>query len=438
MEWWVTLSLILGGVLVLLFIGVPVAFSFLFVNIIAVYYFWGGIPGLNQLILSVYESVSSFTLFPIFLFVLMGEIMFRSRVAPQMMDVLDKWMGRVPGRLSLLAVAGGTLFATLSGASIAGVAMLGSVLVPEMQRRGYKKPMVLGPIIGSGGLAMMIPPSSLGVLLAALAQFSVGTFLIAILIPGLIMAVCYGGYIVIRCILQPHLAPVYQVERTPVGVKLSLTAKYIMPLSLVIFMVIGLMFLGIATPTESAAMGALSCIILAGFYRKLSLRMLRESAENTMKISVMMYMIFTGSAAFSQILSFTGASTGLVETVASLNLPPILLMICMQLILLIMGTFMSTVAIMMVTIPIFMPIVSILGFEPIWFGAIMLLNMEMATSTPPFGMLLFVMKGVVTDKSISMGDIYKAGLPFIFCDMVTMGLMMTFPQLVLWLPSKMM
>jgi tripartite ATP-independent transporter DctM subunit len=367
----------------------------------------------------------------------MGDIMFRSNVAPQMMDVLDKWLGRLPGRLSLLAVAAGTLFATLSGASIAGVAMLGSVLFPEMKKRGYKNSMILGPIIGSGGLAMMIPPSALGVLLAALAHFSVGTFLIAIIIPGFLMAACYAGYIIIRCYLQPHLAPAYAVSKTPFKIKVLLTVRYVLPLSLVIFMVIGLMFLGIATPTESAALGAWSCVILAVFYRKLTWDTVKKSIESTIKISVMMYMIFTGSAAFSQILAFTGASTGLVQAVTDLNFSPIVFIIIMQIIFLIMGTFMSTVAIMMVTIPIIMPIVNILGIHPIWFGVIMLLNMEMATSTPPFGMLLFVMRGVIKDSNVSMADIYKATLPFIFCDMVSMTLMLIFPQLVLWLPSMM-
>lgn len=184
-------------------------------------------------------------------------------------------------------------------------------------------------------------------------------------------------------------------------------------------------------------MGAMSCIVLAACYRKLNWEVIRTSAESTMKVSVMMYMIFTGAAAFSQILSFTGASTELVQAVVRLSLPPMLLMICMQLILMVMGTFMSTVAIMMLTIPIFMPIVNVLGFNPIWFGAIMLLNMEMATSTPPFGMLLFVMKGVLKDDNITIVDIYKAALPFILCDMVIMALMIAFPQTVLWLPTMM-
>ena len=174
MEWWQILIVIFSSLVFLFLIGVPVAFSFLLIDIVGVYIFWRGEVGLLQLISSIYDSVTNLALLPVPLFVLMGEIMFRSGIASRMMDTLDKWIGRVPGRLSFLAIAGGTVFATLSGSALAGTAMLGSVLVPEMEERGYKSPMTLGPILGSGGLAIMIPPSALGVLMAALGRFSVG------------------------------------------------------------------------------------------------------------------------------------------------------------------------------------------------------------------------------------------------------------------------
>ena len=193
MEWWLILIIIFVALVVLMAVGVPVAFAFLAINIVGVYIFWNGIAGLNQLMLSIYESVTSFALLPVPLFVLMGEIMFRSGIATRQMEVLDSWLGRIPGRLSLLAVGGGTLFATLTGSAMAGAAMLGSTLVPEMEKKGYSKAMSLGPILGSGGLAIMIPPSALGVLLAALGEFSVGKFLVAIIIPGFIMGALYAG-----------------------------------------------------------------------------------------------------------------------------------------------------------------------------------------------------------------------------------------------------
>lgn len=436
MEWWLILLIIFSALVLLFILGVPVAFAFLFINVIAVYVFWGGEAGLSQMILSIYESVTIFALLPVPLFVLMGEVMFRSGVAPRMMDVLDKWLGRLPGRLSLLAVGGGTLFAALSGSAMAGAAMLGSVLVPEMEKRGYKKPMSLGPILGSGGLAIMIPPSALGVLLAALGRFSVGRFLIAIIIPGLIMAVLYGTYVIGRCWLQPQLAPSYAVRPTSLLEKIRATIRYVLPLSSIVFLVVGLIFLGIATPTEAAALGALGCLVLAFIYRGLSWEVLKTSITGTLQVTIMMLMILTGSTAFAQILAYTGATQGLVEFALSIPLPPICVLIAMQIVLLIMGTFMEPLTIMMVTLPIFMPIVEKLAFNPLWFGAIMLLNMEMATTSPPFGLVLFVMKGVAPPGT-TMGDIYRAGLPFLVCDAVAMAFMMACPGLVLWLPTLM-
>ena len=436
MEWYWILCLIFCALMGLFLIGVPVAFAFLFINIVGVYLLWGGEAGLSQLVLSVYRSVSTFSLLPVPLFILMGEVMFRAGIAPKMMDTLDTWLGRIPGRLSMLAVGGGTLFSTLSGSAMAGCAMLGSVLVPEMEKRGYKKEMSLGPIIGSGGLAIMIPPSALGVLLASLSRISVGGMLMAIILPGVIMAVLYGGYIVLRAWLQPELAPSYEIERVPLRQKLILPCRYVLPLGTIVFLVIGLMFIGVATPTESAALGALGCFVLVFIYRGWNWEVIRGSVAATLRITVMMFMIMTGAMAFSQILAFSGASSGLVSLAGGVDLPPIMIMIFMQIILIFMGVFMEPLTIMMVTLPIYMPIIKTLGFDPLWFGTIMLINMEMATTTPPFGLVLFVMKGVAPPDT-TMADIYRAGFPFLVCDAIAMGLIMAFPALALYLPGLM-
>jgi tripartite ATP-independent transporter DctM subunit len=203
-----------------------------------------------------------------------------------------------------------------------------------------------------------------------------------------------------------------------------------------VFLVIGLMFLGVATPTESAALGALGCFVLVFIYRGWNWEVIRGSIAATLRITVMMFMIMTGAVAFSQILAFSGASSGLVSLAGGLDLPPIMILIFMQVILIFMGVFMEPLTIMMVTLPIYMPIIKTLGFDPLWFGTIMLINMEMATTTPPFGLVLFVMKGVAPPDT-TMSDIYKAGFPFLVCDAVAMGLLMAFPALALYLPGLM-
>ena len=434
MEWYYTLTIIFGSFLVLMALGLPIAFAFLAINVVCCFIFWNGAAGLTQLVLSISSSVTHFTIVSVPLFVLMGEVMFRSGIASKMMDVLDSWFGRLPGRLALMSVAGGTVFAALTGSGSAATAMLGKLLVPDMEKRGYHKAMTLGPIMGAGGLAIMIPPSALGVLLAALGQFSVGDFLVAIIVPGLMMSVAYAIYIIVRCWLQPHLAPAYPVAPIALRQKLINTALYIFPLFFVMFLVVGLIFLGVATPTESAALGAMGTFLLAWMYGGLSWRMIKESLLSSMRITVMLLMIITGSTAFSQILAFTGATSGLADLATSADVPPMVVVIIMQLILILMGMFMEPLSIMMLTVPIYYPVIQAFGYDPVWFGAIMLLNMEMATISPPFGLNLFVMRGVAP-KGVTMGDVYAASIPFLLLDLVVMGFLLAFPPLVLWLPG---
>lgn len=397
--------------------------------------FWGGTKAFEQLIDSVYSSVTLFALLPVPLFVIMGEVLFHSGLAFKSVDIVDKWLGRIPGRLGLVAVASATLFSSLSGSSMGTTAMLGRILVPEMQRRGYKTPISIGACM-SGGLAMIIPPSALAVLLGAIAKVSVGKILIGGVIPGLILASLYVIYIVGRCWLQPSIAPPYDVSSVPLSQKISSSVKYLLPLAGIIFLVIGLIFLGVATPTEAAAIGAFSTFVLAALFGRFNFDLVKKAVTGTLNISVMMFMILTGSLAFSQLLAYSGATSGLVQFASSLQIPPIFLMIAMQFVILILGTFMEQLAIMMITIPIFLPVIKTLGFNEIWFALIMLINLEISMKTPPFGFLLFVMRGVAPINA-TLADIYRATFPFIFIDIIGMGLIMAFPILALWLPSLM-
>ncbi|MFC1979815.1 TRAP transporter large permease subunit [Chloroflexota bacterium] len=436
MEWWVVLLIIFIGLMLLMTLGMPVAFAFMFINVVGVISFWGGGAGVRQLGLSIFSSLSKFHLIPVPLFIFMGEVMFQSGLGLSMVDALDKWMGRLPGRLGLLAVSAGTLFSTMSGSSMGSTAMLGSVLSPEMERRGYKKPISIGAIMGSGGLAMIIPPSGLAVLLASLAEISIGKLLIAGLIPGLIIAFFYATYIIGRCYLQPSIAPAYPLTPAPLSEKVIFTLKHILPLGLIIFMVLGFIFLGITTPSEAAATGALGTIILAAFYRRLNWKLLSKSISDTIMITSMIFMIIAGAIAFSQILAYSGASRGIAEFVTSLPLVPILVIMAMQIGAWGLGCIMSSIGVMMITVPIYMPIVYALGADPIWFALLLLINLEMGQTTPPFGLLLFTMKGVAPPDT-TMGDIIRAGLPFVACDLAAMLLVVTFPILALWLPGLM-
>jgi len=436
LEWQLALVFIFGSLVILMLTGMPVALCFMLINMAGMYLFFGGFPGLEQLITSIYSSLNTFILLPVPLFILMGEVMMHSGIAPLLIGALDKWIGRVPGRLSLLAVAVGTLFSALTGTSLASVAMLGSSLVPEMERQGYKKSMSLGPILGSGGLAMMIPPSALAVLCGAIAEISIGKILMAIILPGLLMAAVYAVYIIVRCFLRPDLAPPYEVPSTPMKKKLLSTAKYVLPQGIVVFLVVGVIFMGIATPSEAAATGAFGTFFIAFIYKRLTWEVIKKAVKGTVSVTGMLFLIIAGAMAFSQILGFSGAGAGLTELATGLALPPIVIIMIMQIIILFMGGFMDVVSIMMIVLPIFVPVVRSLEVSDIWFAVLFLLNIEMAGTSPPFGMSLFVMKGVAP-RDTKMIDIYMAALPFLVCDLVVMIMLFVFPSLTLWLPSLM-
>jgi tripartite ATP-independent transporter DctM subunit len=434
-SWYLMLILFFVGLFSLMLTGMPIAFCFLLINIVFMFLLWGGSKGLEQFVLSIFASLASFVWLPIPLFVLMGDVIFVAGVAPDMIGAVDKWLGRLPGRLSFLAVGGGTLLATLTSSSIASGIILARTLLPEMEKRGYKKPMSLGPILGSGGLAIMIPPSGMAVLIGALGDMSVGKLLIAIIIPGLLMATNYAILILVRCTLQPSLAPPYEVAPAPLSEKLVATARYILPIGFIIFLVTGVIFLGIATPSEAAATGALGCFILAAAYRRLNWEVVKKSISSTLEITVMILMIIGSSVAFSQILAFSGATQGVTEYILNLVLPPIGVVVAIMILGLILGMFMSTNAIIIIVVPLVMPIIVALGFDPVWFGVLFLIIMEVGVTSPPFGLTLFAIKGVAPNTSIK--DCYKAALPWIGCDLIAVTLILFFPAIALWLPGMM-
>lgn len=436
MEWWLVLLIVFGSLLILMLTGLPIAFTFMAINLIGVFIFWGGLVGLHQLILSIFESVTFFALLPVPLFILMGEVLFQSGMGTRMLDALDTLLGRLPGRLSLIAVAGGVLIAVLCGNTWASTAMLGSMLVPDMRKRGYKKPMALGPIMGGGALAIIIPPSGMAVVLATLAGISVGGLLIAGLVPGLVMAAFFTIYIIGRCKLQPHIAPSYTVRRLSLSEKFLPIAKNVLPLGVIVFAVIGLMLLGLATPSESAAFGALATIVLSAAYKSLNWQMIRKAFTSTIRTTTMIFMIFCGSTAFSQILAYSGATKGMVNLAVRLPIPPIALLICMMLVVMFLGMFMDQLSILMITLPIFMPICHALDWVPLWFGLMLLINMSIANLSPPFGIELFVMKGV-SPPDITMADIYRASVPFIIMEALVILLVMIIPPVATWLPDIM-
>lgn len=419
---------------VLLVIGMPVAFTFLFIMMTASYFMMGPQAGPYATILSFLDSIGIFSLAPVPLFILMGEVLLNTGLATQSLDALSKLLGKLPARLAILANIGGALFGMLSGSTMASTAVLGSSLVPEMRERGYSKAMSVGPILASGGLAMIIPPSSLAVIYATTAKIPIGRLLLAGLLPGLLMALNYTINILVRVKINPSLAPDYEPDRISLGEKVRLLVTDLLPMTIIVFLVTGVFILGIATPTEAAALGAVGTIIVSMFYRKMTWDAFKKSIRGTVVITTMTLFIIGGSQIFSQLLAYSGATQEIVKYLTALNLPPYGMLAVMILIIIVLGTFMESVPIIMVTVPIFSPLVALLGFDPIWFGVIMLISMQIGMTTPPFGLLLFVMKGCAGDD-MTMGDMVRAAFPFLISDTISMLLIILIPAIALWLPN---
>jgi tripartite ATP-independent transporter DctM subunit len=434
MEWYWAIALLFGLIVGLMLLGMPIAMAFLASNIVAAMLFMGGPRGIAQVLNNGFGGMTSFALVPIPMFLLMGELFYYTGLAARMFNAIDKLLGNVRGRLAYVTVIGGTGFASLSGSSMGATALLGSLMVPEMMKRGYSKYLSMGPIMGTGGLAVIIPPSALAVLLATLGRSDVGALLLAGVLPGLVLATLYAVLIFLWTVFAPDAAPAYVVVGVPLREKLRLVLTDIVPMVLVIVLVIGIMVSGYATPTEAAAVGCLAVMVLAACYRALTWAGFRKSVDAALRVTVMAFLIIFGSATFSQILAFSGASAGLIGWATEFQVSPLGMLLIMMAIIFFLGCFMDQLSMMLLTAPIFFPLAKTLGFDLTWFGLIMLLALEVGYTTPPFGLLLFVMKGVAPPGT-TMREIYLAAAPFIACVLVLIGLIIAFPPLATWLPA---
>jgi tripartite ATP-independent transporter DctM subunit len=277
----------------------------------------------------------------------------------------------------------------------------------------------------------VIPPSILVVIIASLSQQSVGRLLVAAVVPGLILAFSFFVYILVRARLQPHLAPPYVAKAASWGERLR-ALGVILPLSVLILLVLGSIFFGVATPSETAALGATGVLVLAALYGRLSWAKVKSAFMATVSVTTMVFMIVMSSTAFGQLLAFTGVARELVDLAVNVPVPPIVIVLAMMLLLIVMGMFIEDISILLITIPLFFPIIRSLGLDEVWFGILMLMNMQMAIISPPFGLLLFTLKGVVPDATL--GEIYRSSIPILFILLAVLILLIVFPDLVTWLP----
>lgn len=432
MEWYTALTLLLGVLLVALASSLPVAFCFMLASIVGAAIFLGGEPGLTQLARNSLVA-TGYTLAPVPLFLMMGSILFHTGLAARAIDAIDRLITRVPGRLAVVAISGGTVFSSFSGSTIATTAILGKSLLPEMKRRGYSDVMAMGSIMATGGIAMLIPPSALAVLLGSLAGISISGLLLAGIVPGIMMSVAFVAYVITRCLINPALAPSDANVRANEN-RWGPMLRDVLPLGSLFVVVVGSIVAGWASPTESAALGSTCSLLIARAKRVLSWDTFMRAMLETAKVSGMILFLIAASTTFSQILAFSGATDGLLSLLQELDLSVLQAVICMIVVLLLLGAFMDQVSMLLLTLPFFLPLAAALDISPLWLGVIMLLAMEISLLTPPFGLLIFVMRGVAHPPP-AVADVYRAALPFVMLELLVLALIVALPELATWLPQ---
>ena len=312
MEWYEAIALMFGVLVAIMFTGMPISFAFMFTCIMGATLYWGGFSGVDQLAMSFYSSVANYVFLPIPLFILMGDVIYEAGTGTLVVDAVDKLLGKLPGRLSLVTTGVGVLLGAPIGISGGTIGILGRVLLPEMEKRNYKPEMSVGPIVATGTLAILIPPSALAVFIGAMGQVSVSKLLLAITIPGLVLAGMMTAYIIIRCVIDPTLAPSYDVAKISRREKWRVGILYLAPVGIILLAVMGSVFTGLATPSESAALGVMACIAVAALYKQFSWKMIFRAAKSTTRVTVMVFFIVVGSISFGRLLATSGAVTELV------------------------------------------------------------------------------------------------------------------------------
>ncbi len=433
MDTWMLATIVLLALLALLSLGIPIAFTLCGVATLGILFTWGP-KGLLLLFNTAYGESTSFLLLAIPLFIFMANQLKFSGMGDDLYEMIYRWMGRLPGGLAVGTVMICAVFAAMAGISSVATISMGLIALPSMLNRGYDKDLAVGSIAAGGALGILIPPSIIMILYGAMAEVSVGKLFIGGIVPGVLLCLIFMTYIGIRSFFQKSIAPPIE-ETYSLRQKLVVLKGVILPVALIL-LVLGVIYLGICTPTEASAVGAFGAMACALCYGKLTWTNLKQSLWATIKINAMVFWLIIGAMAFSQFMAYAEIQGLIHDSIVSMDVSPWLILIAMQLVFFVLGMFLDPAGIIMLTTPIFVPIVTDLGFDPLWFGILFVINMEMAYVTPPFGFNLFIMKGIVPGN-IGMTDIYRSIIPFVVLQALCLILVMVFPQLATWLPGLM-
>ncbi len=376
---------------------------------------------------------TGFVLFAIPLFILLGQILLRSGIAESTYRAVDKWLSWLPGGLMHANIVASALFAATSGSSVATAATIGTLALPQARKYGYSEALFAGSIAAGGTLGILIPPSINLIVYGFLTNTSIPRLFVAGIIPGIILAILFMAFILGACVIKPELGGKRREEKVSWSEKIK-SLKDLLPTVIVFLIVVGSIYAGFATPTESAAMGVLAALGLAWARGSLSIKLLRESIEGTMRASGMIMFILLAATFLNFVLVSLGLTDTLREFISNLGLSPFQTLLVIIALYIVLGFFIETLSMMVLTIPIVFPIIVDKGYDPVWFGILLILLIEMALITPPVGLNLYVVQGIRGRGSIT--DIIVGSVPFVFMMLLMIAILIKFPCIALFLPSK--
>ena len=422
------------SMMVLLASGLPVAFVLGGISLLFGFALWGP-ESINVVAIAASDLLRANLLVAVPLFVFMAFMLEKSGIAEDLYGVMHSWMGGLKGGLAAGTVIACTIVAAMSGISTTGVLMMGIIGLPAMQRRNYDTQLSMGCIMAGGALGPLIPPSVVLIVYSLLSGQSIGKLFLGGIFPGLLLAFVFIVYILVRCFLNPDLGPALPIEERASWKEKFFALRGILLPVLIVSGVLGSLFFGIATPTEAASVGALGAIISAAIYRRLNCKILKDVAFDSLKtVSMVMWVIF-GAGCFATVYQGIGASELIQNIIKSWPVSKWVILCLIQAVWIVLGCLMDAISILMVTAPLFIPVANFLGIDLLWLGLLYAVNTEMAYLTPPFGINLFVMRGITQGKGITTREIYKAAIPFVCLQLLVLVLVMVFPEIITWLPG---
>lgn len=426
--------LFFGSLMFFIFIGVPLAFALGGLSLVFLMFTWGP-ASFFMVPVQVFGSMGSFSLVAIPLFIFMAMLLERSGVAEDLYEAMYLWSGRFAGGLAIGTLVICAIFAAMCGVTAVAVVTMGAIALPSMMARGYDKKLIVGCINTGGGWGVLIPPSILMILYAMIAEESVGRLFAGGVFPGLLLLVIISSYVAILCYFRPEMGPPVPLEdRVTWKEKLNVLRSVLLPV-LIVCMVLGSIMMGIATPTEAAALGALGSVIATLVHRKLSWKILQDANIKTLQQTGMIMWIIFGAHCFNAAYQSMHAKELFINLMHLIPGGPWGTLIFIQVLIFLFAMVLDPVGIMMIVVPVFLPVITAQGFDPLWFGVLFVINLQIGYMTPPFGFNLFYTKGIVPPE-ISMGDIYRSVVPFVILSLVGLAIVMIFPEIATWLPDK--